>query len=74
MAKDFEREIIEQYGVYGETSTGWTKEVNLVSWNGGEPKIDIRSWAPGYEKASKGITVNITEARALAHILLEIEE
>lgn len=73
MAKEFEREIIEQYGIYGETSTGWTKEVNLVSWNGGEPKIDIRAWAPGYEKAAKGITVNITEARALAHILLEIE-
>lgn len=74
MAKEFEREIIQQYGVYGETPTGWTKEVNLVSWNGAEPKIDIRTWSPGYEKTTKGITLNITEARTLAHILLEIEE
>ena len=22
----------------------WTKEINVVSWNGGEPKIDIRDW------------------------------
>jgi hypothetical protein len=22
----------------------WTKEVNLVAWNGGKPKIDIRDW------------------------------
>ena len=22
----------------------WTKEINVVSWNGGEPKIDIRGF------------------------------
>lgn len=38
--------IIKHYGVIYENNTGWTCEVNLVSWNGGDPKIDIREWSP----------------------------
>ena len=28
----------------------WTKEINVVSWNGGEPKIDIRDWSESHER------------------------
>lgn len=72
--KDYEHEIIQHYGTFTERPSGWTREVNLISWNEGEPKIDIRDWAPGYIKAGKGITLTIGEARAVAHIILEIEE
>ncbi len=40
--------------------TLWTKELNLISWNGATPKYDIRDWSPDHQKLSKGIT--LTEA------------
>lgn len=46
------------------TSTkGWTKELNIVSWNGAAPKYDIRDWAQDHEKMGKGITLTEEEAR-----------
>ena len=32
-------EITEHLGVISETARGWTREVNMISWNGREPKI-----------------------------------
>ena len=32
-------EITEHLGVISETSRGWTREVNMISWNGREPKV-----------------------------------
>ena len=34
-------EITESLGVLAENAKGWTKELNLVSWNDHEPKYDI---------------------------------
>ena len=34
-------EITEHLGVISETARGWTREVNMISWNGREPKVDI---------------------------------
>ena len=39
-------EITEKLGVLSENAKGWTKELNLISWNGHEPKYDIREWSP----------------------------
>lgn len=39
-------EITEHLGVIAAYSTGWKKELNIVSWNGGAPKYDIRDWDP----------------------------
>lgn len=41
-----------------ENQKGWTKEVNLVSWNDREVVVDIRDWAPDHEKMGKGVTVS----------------
>ena len=35
-------EIVENLGSLGENARGWSKEVNLISWNEKEPKYDIR--------------------------------
>ena len=40
-------EIVETIAVLSENEKGYTKEINLVSWNGAEPKLDIRNWYPG---------------------------
>ena len=66
---DIKYEIIEQIGVLSESAKGWTKELNKISWNGGEPKYDIRDWAPEHEKMGKGITLKREEALELYKIL-----
>lgn len=35
-------EIVEHIGVLSTGSKGWTKEISFISWNGREPKYDIR--------------------------------
>ena len=43
--KDIESEIVIEIAVLSESDSGYTKEINLVSWNGAKPKYDIRSWS-----------------------------
>lgn len=70
---EVEYEIIQTIGVIGkETEKGWQKEVNLISWNGAEPKVDIRAWRADHQKMSKGITLTKQEAIEVAGILKEI--
>ncbi len=69
----FSYEIVEQLGVISEGSGGWTKELNLISWNGKEPKYDIRDWAPDHEKMGKGVTLTKEDAKALLELLQNIE-
>jgi hypothetical protein len=66
---DISFDILKHFGVLSEERTGWKKEVNLVSWNGRNPKIDIREWAPGHEKMGKGVTLTREEAASLAELL-----
>ena len=53
---DIKYEIKEELGEIGTNSSGWTKELNLISWNGGAEKYDIRDWSPDHEKMGKGIS------------------
>lgn len=48
---------------------GWSKELNVVSWNGSAPKYDIRDWDPTHVKMNRGITLHEVEAKALAELL-----
>lgn len=62
---DIKYEIIEELGVLSESTKGWRKEINLISWNGAAPKYDIREWAPGREKMGKGVTLTADEVTEL---------
>ena len=66
---DFKYEIIEEIGILSENAKGWRKELNLISWNGGAPKYDIREWAPDHEKMGKGVTLTEEELSALKNLL-----
>ena len=66
-------EIVKEFGVCGEGSKGWNKEVNLVSWNDRKPKIDIRDWNETHEKMGKGVTLSKDEAIALLGILQGVD-
>lgn len=50
-------------------STGWKKELNLVSWNGGQAKYDIRDWDPGHSRMSRGVTLKEQEMRQIVELL-----
>lgn len=66
---DFKYDIVEHIGVLSENAKGWTKELNLISWNGAAPKYDIRDWAPEHEKMGKGVTLTTEEVQKLKEIL-----
>lgn len=71
---DIKYEIVEELGVLSESAKGWQKELNLISWNGAEPKYDLRDWAPNHEKMGKGVTLNEEEVKTLYKILGKIAE
>ena len=71
---DIRYEIIKHIGSLSESSRGWTKELNIISWNGGVPKLDIRDWAPEHEKMGKGITLTEEEAEKLARLLQSLKK
>lgn len=69
MPNNIKFEIKKEIGVLSESTKGWRKELNLVSWNGAEPKYDLRDWAPEHEKMGKGITMNADELQKLKELL-----
>ena len=70
---DIKYEIIEKVGVLSTSASGWTKELNLVSWDEREPKYDLRSWSADRSRRGKGITLSAEELLALKAILNKIE-
>ena len=69
--KKIKSEIINEIGVISTRKGGWKKELNRISWNGAEPKYDIRDWSEGHEKMGKGITLTDDELRELQKITKE---
>lgn len=65
-------EITEELAVLSESTKGWTKELNMVSWNDREPKFDIREWSPEHERMGKGVTLNKEEMKKIKDILNKI--
>lgn len=58
-------EIKKRIGVIRVLDNGWTKELNIVSWNNADPKYDIREWSPDHERMSRGITLTSEEMSSL---------
>ena len=70
---EFKYKIVKNLGVLSESAKGWRKELNMVSWNGREPKYDLREWAPNYEKMGKGITLSEEEVMILKDLLKNLD-
>lgn len=66
---EFKFDIVKRIGVISSNSRGWSKELNLVSWNGAEPKFDVREWSEDHRKMSRGVTLSTEEARTLLSLL-----
>lgn len=67
---DIKFEIKEHIGTISESAKGWTKELNLVSWNDAAPKYDLREWAPDHSKMGKGITLTEEEINKLKALIV----
>ncbi len=65
-------EITEHLGDIGDNGRGWTKELNLVSWNDREPKYDIRDWSPDHTRMGKGLTLTADELVKLKEMIDEL--
>lgn len=70
--KELKFEILNELGVISESSKGWKKKLTRISWNGEEPKYDIRTWDSEHKKMGKGITLTEKELRTLK-VLIEEE-
>lgn len=61
----FSYKVIANVGVLAQYPTGWSKEVNIVSWNEGQPELDIRDWSENREKMSRGSRSQLMRRRDL---------
>jgi len=70
---DIRYEIVQQFGALSTSPSGWSKQLNLISWNDREPKFDIRDWSADGVKMGKGVTLTINELLALRDLLNQME-
>lgn len=68
MEKKFKYEIINELGIISK-SRSWQMEFNRISWNGNDPKYDIRDWGPDHGKMGKGVTLSEVELRKLKELI-----
>ena len=63
---EFVYEIKEEICALGERkSTGYRKELNVVSFNGNPAKLDIRGWNADHTSMTKGVSLTDEEMDAL---------
>ena len=70
---DIKFTITEHLATLSTSPKGWTKELNMVSWNGAAPKYDLREWSPDHSKMGKGLTLTKEELRTLMAALEKIQ-
>lgn len=74
--KDITFDIKQRIAVLSENDNGYSKQVNVVCWNGGKPQLDIRMWRVQQDKPPvplKGILLNDDETKALIEAIKGIK-
>jgi len=70
---EIQYELIKNIGVLSKSASGWSKELNLISWNDREPKYDLRDWSADHSKMGKGVTLTKEELLSLKELLNSVE-
>lgn len=74
---NFHYQILKHYGNISDNKVQ-SKQLNLISYNGAEPKFDLRIWGTDYETGEKimgkGICMNAEELTFLKKIIDDIED
>ena len=72
--RNFTFQIEEHLGTISkrerEGEGGWSKELNLIRWNGAAAKYDIREWDEHHEHMSKGITLSPWEMNKMVDLFV----
>lgn len=74
--KGLKYEVLKVFGTL-DSDSKMPKELRLISWNGKDPKYDLRGWGTdedGNETMTKGITLDGEELQSLFNILTEMNE
>ena len=76
--EDFKYEVVEELGNFGNPDKkGFQWKVRMISWNGGQPKYDIRQWGAdenGEEQMRKGVSMDGDTIAALTELLVKIRD
>lgn len=70
---EFTYEVTEKIGTLSQSTNGWSRQLNLISWNGRPAKYDIRDWAPDESKMGKGVSLSLEEVKILKDILNSLD-
>lgn len=65
--------IEDELGDLSVAANGWKKQLTYTSWNGRDPKFDLRSWSVDHKSMTKGLTLTKEEMIKLKEILNGID-
>lgn len=65
-------EVIEEIVVLHRSQGGWAKELNFISWNGEDPKFDVRWWNADKTRIGKGFTFTKEELEVLCETVVKV--
>ncbi len=64
--------IFKHVGNISKRNNGYTKELNMIFWDGREPVYDIRTWNDDHTKYGKGVTITPGEMKKLQELIKDI--
>ena len=62
-------EIKEHLAVLRENTSGWKRELNIVSWNDGPARFDIREWNEDHTRMTRGVTMSMDEGKKICDMM-----
>ena len=74
---DFKYEVIEECGSLPARSNGDVVKIRYISWNGRDPKYDIRVWSTdddGNERCGKGVGLSGEELEGIYDLIGKLME
>lgn len=75
--EEIKYEVLEECGLVAKRSGDYELKLRYISWNGKDPKYDIRPWKvndEGEEICGKGITLSGEELETLGNLIKGMEE
>ena len=70
---EFKFDIEQHIGILSKSDDGiFTTEVNMISYVGNRPKLDIRRWNKRTGKMLKGVALNWEETQKLLELLQDV--
>ena len=66
---NYDFKIQKEIGIVSEKPSGWTLELNLVSFNGKGAMYDLREWNDDHTALRRGIRLSESDLRSLMKVI-----